>query len=245
MRKIVFASPLVAMFALSACTAQPPKCSSPSVKGVLNQIVLDQLELGKELTASEIDSFTTLENARPNAHEEKLQKLSCEANLKVGSIPMIPIRYTSQLDDKGSLVVSMIPLQKKDHFPLKWELIELSKANRVSPDMLKQVLAEQRIYGAYEGRVSQAEGQLTVAPTMNGYHIAVTAFSNMCVGLMEGDATRDGNTLTARVPVDRGDCVFTAKFDGEKVSTSEKNCSYFHGALCDFSGSMKKIDQKK
>lgn len=244
MRKLNLFFTGAVLFLVVGCTPQPPKCSSSAVKSLLNQIVIDQLGLAKELTPSEVDGFIVLDSVRPSAHDEKIKKISCEADMKLGSVPSIPVRYSSQLDEKDNLIVSMVPFQKKDVIPLKWELIELAKANRVSADALKQTLAEPRLYGLYEGNVTQAEGQLLVVPTMAGYDLTVKAFANLCVGHMEGNATREGNVLTTIVPVDRGNCVLTAKFENGKVKVNEKNCSYFHGALCDFNGSMKKVDDK-
>lgn len=244
MRKILVAFPVLSLLLVGGCAPQQPKCSSVLAKNALNQSIIDQLDLSKELSPSEVDSLIVLDNIRPSANDEKLRKLSCEADLRVGAVPTVPVRYSTQLDEKDNPIISMIPFQKKDLVPLRWELIELAKANRVSADALRQTLAGPQIYGLYEGNVTQAEGQLLVVPTMSGYSVTVKAFSVSCVGHMKGDATRDGNVLTTTVPVDRGNCVFTARFENGRVYTKEKNCTDFHGALCDFSGSMKKFDEK-
>jgi len=101
------------------------------------------------------------------------------------------------------------------------------------------------ITGTWKGNL-EGEGQMDIKSSSTGFDVslnvsAASAGGMACTGTIDGAGTLSGNTLTL-VKKEEGSqtCTITIKFSDNTASVSEDNCSFFHGAACGFSGTLKK-----
>ena len=100
---------------LAACSKEPPKCSDENTITLVKQIIIEQVGPLSSMDKKETEQFNekggdflNLELPRPSAYDKGIKKYSCEAKLIAGDNYQLPITYTSQLDDNGRHIVSVV-----------------------------------------------------------------------------------------------------------------------------------------
>jgi len=130
MHKLLAALACVSL--LSACTKEPPKCSDPATVSWVRKILLEQSGLSaaerEKMAAKLVEATMALENIRPSASDDKIKKLSCEADLVLSNgdaavnKSTIPLRYDSQLGDRNAHIVKVTSLTVHDPRTLNYYL---------------------------------------------------------------------------------------------------------------------------
>jgi len=84
------------------------------------------------------------------------------------------------------------------------------------------------------------EGLLKITEAGSDYLVSIEISASGCLGAIDGTGHMIDNTLKL-IKVD-GDstCEVTIDVLGDTADVSQKNCSYYHGAACSFSGTYKR-----
>lgn len=84
------------------------------------------------------------------------------------------------------------------------------------------------------------EGEMIVRKAGSSYEVSLNLSKEGCIAQIDGTATLSGNVLNLVKNDDDQVCTITAKILGSSAHISGNNCSYYHGAACDFSGTLDK-----
>lgn len=135
--------------------------------------------------------------------------------------------------------------------------LEIKPAILFQPGSVKPVAIETQQPAAYQQ--SQAPTQIThaglwreewgeeswremeIKPAPTGFDVQLIVFTAGCIGEIKGSGTLSGNTLTLMNNDDDQVCTITVKFAGNTAEVNEQNCSFYHGAACEFDGILKKV----
>ena len=98
---------------------------------------------------------------------------------------------------------------------------------------------------AFEGRYVAGDKtyrqNLTVKKRAGGgFDVAAAVGTGGCAGEVEAQGVADGDTLKAEARFDGGICVLSLRRRKAGVSLTADNCTFFHGASCDFDGDYRK-----
>ncbi len=103
--------------------------------------------------------------------------------------------------------------------------------------------------GRYEGDFDGGSGEITIARDGTRYVAEIGVYGDGgCVGGTRGTGeVRGGSFVFQSVYEDyegvQQTCEVTLTPEGRRFTTRPQNCSYFHGASCDFTGSVEKVSQ--
>jgi hypothetical protein len=101
---------------------------------------------------------------------------------------------------------------------------------------------------AFEGKWENS-AYMSVAATIvkdgGGYSVKLETSTKGCGGEVEGKATAEGDVLTLSAPNDDATygkaCIVTLTKKGKRLVMEEvEGCLFWHGAACEFAGTMKK-----
>lgn len=92
--------------------------------------------------------------------------------------------------------------------------------------------------GQYVGSVGPSTINADVMTNAGKREIKITAQGEFCSGYVKVALTQSGNTLSGS-PGER--CTISVEPVGQKLKITENQCEYFHGAECDFNGTLRKI----
>jgi len=130
---------------LPGCSNSVPKCSDDKTFALVRQIVINQMDQvvgtarfagveeykgSKGLSETDIQDNLKIELPRASAFDEKIKKYSCEAKLVAGGKVELPIKYGSQLDDKGEHIVFVGGIVLRDLLMVGSALMEGIKEKR-------------------------------------------------------------------------------------------------------------------
>ena len=245
-------STLVATFvaaSIAGCGSEPPKCSDEATFALLQQLIVEQIGGRQGASDKELRENFKIEFPRPSEYNEKIKRYSCEAKIVVGGTMEMPISYQSQLDDKGQHIVSVSGITSGDQMVLGFALSTgIAKGRGQGNAVLEQPKAaaaplatSASIAGTWKGSL-EGDGEMTVKPVASGFDVNLSVTSpSGCGGAFVGTGTAADNVL--KLMKNEGDqvCTISITFSGEDAEIEENGCSYFHGAACGFSGSLKKV----
>jgi hypothetical protein len=98
--------------------------------------------------------------------------------------------------------------------------------------------------GYWTGSLDGGNGYARIFPSENagGYDVELdmAGGGSGCSGSLVGNASSSGNRLVVRqaIPDGSGQCTVTFTRNGSALSVAENRCSYFHGASCEFNGTL-------
>jgi hypothetical protein len=214
--------------ALASCAKSPAKCSDEKTLAELTGQIIGQLDIS-QLDQIPLTSIKVIDT-RATAFDENIKKLSCEGTLTMSNKLKLPIRYESQLNDDNKHIVTL-----KD-FDVQSLFTPVSAARPALPPAIKPI----HIVGEWAGQLG-GDGSMTVTKSGAGYQaeLGVNVPSD-CAGTFTGQGQLNGSLLKLVDPVEKNSCVVTVNFDSGTAKVSENNCLYYHGASCDFNGTLKK-----
>ncbi len=232
---------------LAGCSKKPPTCSDDDTLSLVRKIIIEQIG-GSEGLSEETQDNIKIEFPRASAYDEKIKKYSCEAQLVAGTMYKLPITYESQLDDNNQHIVSVSGISIIDLFAIKAGLREGIEKNRGSKDETTSLPQQQEtstafvvpsITGVWRGTL-EGDGEMEIKATPIGFDVTLSVSTSGCAGSIDGTGSLSGKTLTLTKKDDDQICTITVKFVDDTATVDENNCSYYHGAACGFSGTLKK-----
>jgi len=215
---------------LSACTAQPPKCSDDTTLSLVKKIFVEDLGHKTNLVEAERQNLVTITLPRASAFNEHIKKYDCEAQLIVGNNYQSPIRYTSQLDDKNQHIVSAAT-----EIPLNMDFIESVKNSRATA-------TAENIIGTWEDNQPDNGVAMKIKPSPAGYEASLTVGTpDGCTGDVKLSGSLHGNTLELTKEEDSKLCKISVRFFGSSASV-EDHCPDAHGMGCSFNSTLQKMN---
>lgn len=246
---------------ICGCHQEPPKCSDEKTLTMVKEIIL------KAVGESAVDTIR-IQLPRPSAYDSKIKKYSCDGSLVVDGndwLDPIPIKYESQFDDKENHVVTVQSISPDDMLNIKLAIANKDRSGHAraereteaeklpkGPPRESETESTEKHQGAFSqstdisGTWSNGGLDMTVEKTVSHFVLSFSVNTSHCTGYLEATGSLSGNKLTV-VP-DRNfadgeedSCKIIVSFLNDKATIKESNCTKWHGAQCNFDGTLMKV----
>jgi hypothetical protein len=96
---------------------------------------------------------------------------------------------------------------------------------------------------AFEGNYARSGPQFRQSVVIKRNHdgtygVKLAVKSRLCTGALDATGKLEGRDLVATVNADHDDCEVTISRHGATISVTETKCLNWHGAACDFNGTL-------
>lgn len=227
---------------LVACGKDAPKCSDPETLKLARSIFVDQLGGASGVSEADLASVIKFNLPRATGYDEKIKKYGCEAQIVIDESITYPASYESQLDDKGDHIVMLSGMSRRDQQLLGLAVLGgLAKLHpeKAEPKPPAISAVPKSFSGTWKGDL-EGEGEMTIKQSAQGPEVSINVAAPNCGGTITGVATPASNGLKLTQSEGGAACTISITFSGDSAVLEEDNCSYYHGAACGFSGTLKR-----